>query len=150
VHRAILDAPAESKFMLGCTNHGHPTACAVALENLRIIDEENLVERAERMGARLNEGLLQLMEMPNVGQVRGLGLMAAVEVVAERSSREPFAASKMVGPKLARAMRERGVITRVKGDTILFAPPLVVTEAQVDTIVNTTAEAIEVVMGQMD
>jgi adenosylmethionine-8-amino-7-oxononanoate aminotransferase len=90
------------------------------------------------------------MEMPNVGQVRGLGLMAAVEVVANRGSREPFAASKMVGPKLARALRERGVITRVKGDTILFAPPLVVAEEQVDTIVNATAQAIEAVMGQMD
>jgi adenosylmethionine-8-amino-7-oxononanoate aminotransferase len=147
VHRAILDAPADAKFMLGCTNSAHPTACAVAIRNLRIIEDERLVERAEQMGRRLNEGLARLIEMPQVGEVRGLGLMAAVEVVADKGTRAPYAPSLAVGPKLARAMRDRGVVTRVKGESVLFAPPLVVTEAQIHTIVNVTAEAIDAVAG---
>jgi putrescine---pyruvate transaminase len=146
VHRAILEAPADAKFMIGCTNFGHPTACAVALRNLQIFDDEQLVERAERMGKRLNEGLARLREMPNVGNVRGLGLMAAVEVVADTSTRRPFDPGQGIGPKLAKAMRDRGVVTRVKGESILLAPPLVITEAQVDRIVNVTAEAVEAVV----
>jgi len=145
VHRAILDAPADTKFMIGSTNAGHPTACAVALRNLRILEDERLIERAERMGQRLNEGLARLREMPHVGDVRGLGLMAAVEVVRDRATGEPYAPALAVGPKLARAMRERGVVTRVKGESILLAPPLIVTEEQVDTIVNVTGDAIEAV-----
>jgi len=143
VHRAILDAPADAKFMIGCTNHGHPTACAVGLRNIQIIEDEHLVQRAERMGKRLNEGLGRLIEMPNVGNVRGLGLMAAVEVVADKATRAPFAAAQGIGPKLARAMRDRGVVTRVKGDSMLFAPPLVITEEQIDTIINVAAESID-------
>jgi adenosylmethionine-8-amino-7-oxononanoate aminotransferase len=115
VHRAILDAPADAKFMIGCTNSAHPTACAVALRNLQIFDDEKLVERAEEMGKRLNDGLGRLREIPNVGNVRGLGLMAAVEVVADTETRRPFEAKEGVGPKLAKAMRDRGVVTRVRG-----------------------------------
>ena len=149
VHNAILEAPADAKFMIGCTNSAHPTACAVAIRNLQIIEDEGLVARAEAMGRRLNDGLAGLIEMPNVGNVRGLGLMAAVEVVADKTTRAPYAPALAVGPKLARALRDRGVVTRVKGESILFAPPLVVTEAQIDTIVNATAEAIDAVMAEL-
>jgi len=141
VHRAILDEPADAKFMIGCTNSAHPTACAVALRNLQIIEDERLVERAEKLGRRLNEGLARLLEQPNVGEVRGIGLMAAVEVVADKQTRQPLAGG--AGPKLLRALRERGIITRVKGDSIVFAPPLVTTEAQIDRIVDATGDAID-------
>jgi adenosylmethionine-8-amino-7-oxononanoate aminotransferase len=143
VHRAVIEGPADAKFMIGCTNSAHPAACAVGLRNLQIFEDEGLVKRAEVMGKRLREGLGALIEMPNVGDVRGLGLMAAVEVVADRASRQAYAPAAGVGPRLAKAMRERGVVTRVKGESILFAPPLVINEAQVDTIVNVTAESIE-------
>ena len=106
IHAAILDAPADTKFMIGCTNAAHPTACAVALRNLQIFDDEALVNRAERLGRRLKEGLGRLREMPNVGEVRGLGLMAAVEVVADKESRAPLAGG--VAGKLLSALRERG------------------------------------------
>ena len=78
--------------------------------------------------------------MPNVGDVRGLGLIAGVEVVADKASRASIPGA---GPKLVCALRERGVITRAKGDSILFAPPLVTSEAQIDVIVNATAESID-------
>ena len=146
MHEAILDAPADTKFMIGCTNSAHPAACAVALRNLQILEDERLVERAERMGQRLHEGLARLLEMPNVGNVRGLGLMAAVEIVADKATREPFAANLGVGLKVAKEMRARGVVTRAKGDSILFAPPLVITDDQVDAIVNVTGDAIDAVV----
>jgi adenosylmethionine-8-amino-7-oxononanoate aminotransferase len=150
VHQAILDAPADTKFMIGCTNAAHPTACAVALRNLRIFEDEGLVGRAERMGRRLNDGLARLLEMPHVGNVRGFGLMAAVEVVADKVTRAPFAPGQGVGPKLAKEMRQRGVVTRVKGDSILLAPPLIISEAQVDSIVNVVGDAIESVLGNLE
>jgi adenosylmethionine-8-amino-7-oxononanoate aminotransferase len=143
---AFHAAPGDAKFMIGCTNAAHPTACAVALRNLQIFDDEDLVERAETMGRRLNAGLARLLEMPNVGNVRGLGLMAAVEVVADTATRQPFAPGDAIGPKLVRAMRERGVITRAKGESILLAPPLIITEEQVDAIVNVVGDSIEAVM----
>ena len=146
VHEAIRDNPADAKFMVGCTNSAHPTACAVGLRNLRIIEEEGLVERAERMGRRLQEGLGRLREMPNVGNVRGLGLMAAVEVVADKATKQAFAPAQGVGAKLAKAMRERGVVTRVKGESLLFAPPLIITEEQIDVMVNAAGDAIESVV----
>jgi adenosylmethionine-8-amino-7-oxononanoate aminotransferase len=122
----------------------------VALRNLQIFDDERLVERAARMGKRLIDGLSTLLEMPNVGQVRSLGLMAAVEVVADKGTRQPFTPSEGVGPKLARAVRDRGVVTRAKGESILLAPPLVVTEQQIDAIVNATGDAIHAVMTERE
>lgn len=148
VHEAIRNNPSDAKFMIGVTNSAHPVACAVALRNLQIFEDERLVERAARLGKRLNDGLATLLEMPNVGQVRGLGLMAAVEVVSDKATRQPFAPAEGIGPKLARAIRDRGVVTRVKGESILYAPPLVVTDEQIDTIINATGDAIHAVMSE--
>ena len=123
-------APADAKFMIGCTNSAHPTACAVALRNLQIFEDEGLVERAERMGGRLNErARARCSRCRTSATCGGSGLMAAVEVVADKATRRPFEPTAGVGPKLAKAMRDRGVVTRVKGESILFAPPLVITEA---------------------
>ena len=146
IHGAMLDAPRTEKFMHGYTNAGHPTACAVGLRNLQIIEEEGLVERAAAMGKRLLQGLEQSLEHPNVGDVRGLGLMAAVELTSDKASRAPFDAADAVGPRVLKAMRERGVITRVKGDSILLAPPLVTTPEQIDRIIEVVGESIQAVL----
>lgn len=147
IHQAILEAPPDAKFMHGYTNAGHPTACAVALRNLQIMEEEGLIERAAGLGARLLAGLRRLSHHPNVGDVRGLGLLAAVELVADRSTRAPFDPADNVGGRLQREMGQRGVITRVKGESILFAPPLVTTEEQIDRILDITGTSIEAVTG---
>jgi len=128
------------------TNAGHPTACAVALCNIQIIEEEGLVERAQKMGYRLRAGLDQVTEHPNVGDVRSLGLIAAVELTADKATRAPFAASDAVGPRVLKEMRERGVITRVKGDSIVLAPPLVTMPEQIDRIVKVVGESINAVL----
>ncbi len=147
IHEAILSAPVEKKFMHGYTNAGHPTACAVALRNLQIIEDEGLVEQAAGMGERLLQGLRTLSGHPNVGDIRGLGLIAAVELVADRSTRAPFDAGQKVGPRLLKALRERGLITRLKGESILLAPPLVSTPEQIDRIIEAVRDSTLEVVG---
>lgn len=147
IHEAMLAAPADAKFMHGYTNAGHPTACAVALRNLQIIEEEELVANAEAMGDRLQRGLRSLLELSPVGDVRGLGLLAAVELIADREARTPFDAGENFGGRVLREMRQRGVISRAKGDSILLAPPLVTTPEQIDRIVEVVGAAIKAAHG---
>ena len=122
----------------GFTYSGHPTACAVALRNLRIIEEEGLVARAEVLGDRLLaqlEGLKAHHQV--VGHVRGLGLLAGVELVRDRATRESFDPSWGVGRQVFQGMLAEGVIVRaLTGDVIALCPPLVITEEQLDRVVD--------------
>ena len=147
VHRTVQAAPEDTKFMHGYTNAGHPTACAVGLRNLQIMEDEGLVERAAVLGERLLAGLRSLQGHPHVGDVRGLGLLGGVELVADKAARTPFPPSDKIGPRVIRSMRERGLISRAKGDSVLFAPPLVTTDAQIDRIVEVLAESVREVTG---
>ena len=147
LHQAILSAPVDAKFMHGYTNAGHPTACAVALRNLQIVEEEGLVAHAAAMGERLQRGLRSLLDLPQVGEVRGLGLLAAVELTSDRETKAPFDPAQSVGGRVLREMRQRGVITRVKGDSILLAPPLVTTPQQIDRMVEVVRGSIQTVGG---
>jgi adenosylmethionine-8-amino-7-oxononanoate aminotransferase len=149
IHQAVLDAPPVERFMHAATYFGHPVCCAVALRNLDIFEREGLVERAAAMGARLQAGLQTLHDLPVVGDVRGLGLMCGVELVTDKTAKTP--AVGLGGRVLAEA-RTRGLITRIRagqddeypiGDTICLALPLVVTEAQVDRVVDVVRESIK-------
>ncbi len=140
---AILSAPPEKRWMHAFTYSGHPTCCAVALRTLDIIDREGLVERADKMGARLIQGLKGLSDLPMVGDVRGLGLMAAVECVKDKATKAPFDPKLNVGVRVHKAAIKRGLFSRVKGDSFLLAPPLIINEEQVDQIVNILGEAIQ-------
>ena len=118
----------------------------MALENLNIIEREHLVERAAERGARLLENLRALESLDGVGHVRGQGLMAAVEVVADTKTKELFPPQVGLAQKLTNAMLERGLYTRVAMDCICLAPPLMTSDALLDRIVDTLAEAIPVVL----
>ncbi len=149
IHQAIVEAPAAERFMHAATYSGHPTCCAVALRNLDILERESLVERARTSGARLLSGLQSaLSDLPAVGDVRGLGLICGVELVADKATKAPALG---LGGKVLAEAKKRGLITRIRagqvgehpiGDTICLAPPLVVTDAQVDRIVQVLREAI--------
>lgn len=147
IHRAILEAPPPERFMHAATYSAHPTCCAVALRNLDILEDEDLVERAEVMGRRLLDGLETLRDLPVVGDVRGLGLMCGVELVEDRQTKAPALG---LGARVLAEARARGLITRIRagqrgehpiGDVICLAPPLVVTEAQVDRTVEILRDA---------
>lgn len=142
IRETIDSVPPDQRWMHAFTYSGHPTCCAVALANLAIIEREGLVERAAVLGRRLLEGLATLKRLPQVGDVRGLGLMAAVELVQDQQTRAAFPASAQVGPRVQQAMTARGLFTRIVGDTICLAPPLVSTEEQIDQIVQIVGEAV--------
>ncbi|MGI8552152.1 MAG: aspartate aminotransferase family protein [Dehalococcoidia bacterium] len=137
--------PLDVRWMHAYTYSAHPVACAVGLANLDIIEREGLVQRSERMGQRLLEGLRTLESLPHVGDVRGLGLLARVELVQDKPTRKAFPASAKVGDRVLAEARTRGMITRNRGDVINVAPPLIVSEAEIDQIVGILRDSIEAV-----
>jgi putrescine---pyruvate transaminase len=140
IYDAIQSAPDTDSWMHGYTYSGHATACAVALRNLELIENENLVERAAAMGARLQAGLQSLKEFACVGDVRGLGLICGVELVTDKESKTPDMA---LAATVTRLCMERGLRTRNVGSTLAFAPPLVITEEEVDEIVRILGSVLD-------
>jgi len=138
--------PVRRRWMHAYTYSGHPTCCAVALRNLEILEKEGLVENAAKMGARLLAGLQTLTDFKAVGDVRGLGLTAGVELVADRSTKAAFDPATGTIGKVKAALESRGVFTRNMRDIIAFSPPLVITAAQVDQLVESLRGALETVL----
>ena len=133
----------------GWTYSAHPIGAAAGVANLKLIDELGLVENAGRMGAMLKAGLRDaLADHHHVGEVRGEGLMCAVELVEDRDSRSFFDPARKIGPAIAAKMAEIGVIARAmpQGDIIGYAPPFCITEAEVEMVVTATAEAVRAVL----
>jgi len=146
LREVINNVPASKRWMHAFTYSGHPTCCAVALKNIEILEQENLVARAAAAGERLLRGLRSLASMDGVGDVRGLGLMAAVEVVADKATKQLFPADAAITPKLTDALLDRGLYTRVALDSICLAPPLVTTDAEIDRIVEIVGESVAAVV----
>jgi adenosylmethionine-8-amino-7-oxononanoate aminotransferase len=131
---------AESGFMHGYTYCGHPVACAVALTNLEIIEREDLRANAIRVGAHLLEGLRSLLELPVVGDVRGAGLLASVELVADKETRAPIEVRRQ---EIADRVRdEQRVIVRSIYQNVILAPCLILTEQEADRIVEALQEVL--------
>jgi adenosylmethionine-8-amino-7-oxononanoate aminotransferase len=138
----IEHVPGDKRWMHAFTYSGHPTGCAVALANIAIIEREGLVQRAAEVGAYMNSALQELEELPAVGNVRGQGLMAAVELVADKASKAPYPASDNIGGRVQKEMTRLGLYTRVVGDTICVAPPFVTPTETIDRLVQIVGEAI--------
>ncbi len=119
----------------GYTTSGHPVATAVALENLNIIDERGLIDNAAKTGAVMQAALRELADHPLVGEVRGMGLLAGVELVADKQSRRPFDPLGKMGAAVYEKAHENGLIVRGIQDTIAFCPPLIITPEQVGDMV---------------
>lgn len=145
VKAAIDETPADKRWMHAYTYSGHPACCAVALANLKILDEEGLVQRVAEMGNRLHEGLHTLDDMDHVGNVRGIGLMAAVELVEDKATKQSFPASAKYGARVGQELFKRGLYTRMRGDAICLAPPFVTTAEQIDQIVEIVRESLKAV-----
>ena len=127
----------------GFTYTGHPVCAAVALKNLEIMEETRLFEHAAAVGEVFQARLADFADHPLVGEVRGAGLIAAVELVQEKSPRVPFAPTRGVGAHCMDACLEQGLIIRALGDTIAFCPPLIITEDQVDELISKFATGLE-------
>ncbi len=147
IHRVFRELPAGVTFSHAYTYSLHPVCCAVALKNLDIIEGEDLVANAAEMGQRLQSGLKQLESLPKVGEVRGVGLMAAVEVAADKAG-TPLPAELGAGEKIRKHALAHGLLMRARGDTIMMAPPLIVDAKQIDRIVEGVGEAIMETVGK--
>ncbi|HET6882547.1 MAG TPA: aspartate aminotransferase family protein [Pirellulales bacterium] len=145
---AIDGATGDRTWMHAFTYSGHPVGCAVALANLDIIEREGLLARAGALGRRLLAGLRTLGSHPHVGDVRGLGLMCAVELVADKTTKAEFPAVEKVGPRVHAATQERGLFTRLRGDVYNLAPAFVTAETQIDRMVEILGESVEAVLGR--
>ena len=122
-------------WMHAYTYSAHPVGCAVALRTLQIIDEEHLVAAAARKGVHLLDALRErLSEHPHVGEIRGKGLMCAVEFVKDRGTKAPFAPEEQVGARIHAEAVARGLFSRVRGDIFVLAPPFVTPDDQLDRI----------------
>jgi putrescine aminotransferase len=155
----VMDTVApDDRWMHAYTYSGHPACCAVALKNIDIMARERLWEHAARMGDRLASSLESAFgDLPCVGDIRaGKGLLAAVEFVEDRATRTNIPGDRRFAATLHTEMLKRGVITRTRpsagadpapGDILYFAPPLVVTEADIDRLVDAARDAVLAVVG---
>ena len=136
-------------WMHAYTYSAHPVGCAVALATLDIIEGENFPAQAAEKGKRLLVGLKDaLADHPNVGDIRGLGLMCGVEVVKDRATKAQFVPADGIGPKLMKAMISRNLFTRLKGeDVICLAPPIMVSNEILDDIVAIVRDSVHEVFG---
>ena len=151
---AVMEEAADriGVFSHGYTYSGHPISVAAANAVLDIVENERLSDRARIVGShlqkRLNERFAQL---ETVGDVRGVGLLGAVEFVADRQRKRRFDPALKVGARIAKAAREKGLIARAMphGDILGFAPPLVVSESEIDEIVEIAYDATRQVMDEL-
>jgi L-2,4-diaminobutyrate transaminase len=135
----------------GWTYSAHPIGAAAGVANLRLIDELGLIGNAAEVGAYLNRTMAEaLSDHPNVGEIRGEGMLCAVELVEDRDTRRFFDPSRKTGPQVVSAMLSNDrVIARAmpQGDIIGFAPPFCLTRAEADQVVAATARAIKLTLG---
>ncbi|MFC0190129.1 aspartate aminotransferase family protein [Fictibacillus aquaticus] len=138
----------EGTLLHGYTYSGHPMACAVALKNLEILERENLIQNARVMGEELLKGFQRIQsERGIVGNVRALGLMGAVEIVKNKETNERFA--EPLAPKIVGEAARRGLICRSVvfdgQDTLVFAPPLIINQEEINELISILNDAIEAV-----
>jgi len=143
IYDAFLGVPGSGKELRhGNTYSGHATAAAAALANLAIVQREDLPENARRVGLHLLAGLRRLEHHDIVGDVRGIGLLARIELVQEKATRKPFAPLGAIGARVQRRIHELGVVLRNVGDVLTFSPALILTEEQADQVVEVVDQAI--------
>ena len=137
IHEAMLDqSAAAGVFGHGYTYSGHPVGCAVALKTQQIFERDNIFAHAASVGNYMQTRLREFEDHELVGEVRGKGLLAAVETVADKNSGQAFAANAGIGAYLEKTCQENGLILRgIAGSSVAFCPPLIITEQQIDEMI---------------
>jgi len=135
----------------GWTYSAHPISAAAGVANLRLLDDLNLMSNAGEVGAYLNQAMTDALgDHPNVGDVRGEGMLCAVEFMRDKGSRSFFDAGDKIGPQIsAKLLEQDNVIARAmpQGDILGFAPPFCLSKAEADTVIAATERAVRAVLG---
>lgn len=161
LHKKVVDAFASGT---GAVTHsftfaGNPLACATASAVIEYLNTNNLIERSARMGGIFLDKLKTLLELPMVGDIRGLGMYFGIELVKNKQTREPYPNSYKIASRIAEYCFQKGVIITagvpgcadgIDGDCIQIAPPLILEEPEMDIAVKTLSEAIMSVFEQLD
>ncbi|MEO0036117.1 MAG: hypothetical protein RLZZ501_2140 [Pseudomonadota bacterium] len=126
----------------GFTYGGHPVSAAVAVETLKIYAERDILAHVGRVGPRLQDGLRGFANHPLVGEVRGIGLIGAVELVADKATKAAFDPARGIGAALVARAQQHGLILRAMGDAVAFAPPLVISEDEIAEMLTRFARAL--------
>ncbi|AZD32463.1 aspartate aminotransferase family protein [Pseudomonas chlororaphis] len=136
-------------FNHGFTYSGHPVAAAVALENIRIMRDEKIIERVKAETAPyLQKRLRELNDHPLVGEVRGVGLLGAIELVQDKATRARYV-GKGVGMICRQFCFDNGLIMRAVGDTMIIAPPLVITKEEIDELVSKARKCLDLTLSAL-
>lgn len=132
------------EFAHGFTYSGHPVACAVAIANIKLMQKESIVSRVhDRIAPYLQQRWSELSDLPIVGETRGKGMVAALEIVQNKQDKRRFPASSKAGLTCREFCFNNGLVMRAVGDTMIISPPLVITETEVDNLVNLARRSLE-------
>lgn len=134
----------------GFTGGGHPVVCAVANETIRIIEEENLVEHAKSIGAYMLQGLKQFESHPLVAEVRGVGLIAAMELVTNKETKTALEKPGMLGLMAGKHAAANGFITRSIVDSMAFCPPLIINKHEIDDLIGRVGKTLDDVLAETE
>lgn len=137
------------EFPHGFTASGHPVGCAIALKAIDVVMNEGLADNVKRLSPRLEAGLAQIAQNPNIGELRGVGYMWALEAVKDRETRTPFDGSLSVSERIANACTDQGLICRPLGQSVVLCPPFILTEPQMDEMFEKLETALKKVFAEV-
>lgn len=137
------------EFPHGFTASGHPVGCAIALKAIDVVMNEGLAENVRRLAPRMEAGLAEIAKNPNIGELRGIGYMWALEAVKDRATKTPFDGSLSVSERIANTCTDLGLICRPLGQSIVLCPPFILTEAQMDEMFDKLDRALKKVFAEV-
>ena len=130
-------------FAHGFTHSGHPVAAAVAVETLKIYEERAILEHVRAVAPHFQDRLRALGDHPLVGEARGVGLLGALELVRDKTSKEPFDSVLGVGGLAFELARDEGLILRAIGDSLAICPPLIINDNEIDELFDRLSRALD-------
>src|SRR5258707_4570274 len=130
-------------FAHGYTYSGHPVCAAVALETLKLYEERSILDHVRKVAPHFQAGLRRLESHPLVGEVRGIGLIAGIELVQDKATKQAFDPKAGIGAHLAQRAQEHGLLIRAMGDNIGICPPLIITESEIDDLLTRLGKAFD-------
>ena len=147
--RVQAASEAIEEFPHGFTASGHPVGCAIALKAIDVVMNEGLADNVNRLSPRLEAGLAEIAKNPNIGELRGVGFMWALEAVKDKATKTPFDGSLSVSERIANTCTDLGLICRPLGQSIVLCPPFILTEAQMDEMFEKLDAALKKVFAEV-